>query len=326
MAISTRDGLKEYALRALGAPVLEINVDDDQLEDRIDEALEYWRLYHPEGIESVYLKTTITASELHLNESIAETFIQGEMITGSTSGATAFVVSEEAVQSTGTILFVYKVTGTFLANEEIVGGTSTITATLDVTTPFTLGVWDNRYVEVNDLIYGVVRVLPFSQSSSSKNMFDLQYQLRLHDLYDVTSTSMIYYKTIMSHISMLDFELNAKPDIRFNRLTNKLYLDINWSTHAYSGIRIGDWIVIECYRVLDPTDAPRLYNELWLKHYVTAQFKKQWATNIKKFSGIQLPGGVTLDGDSLYREAIDEIKDLEDELMSKSAPLSWFMG
>ena len=323
MALSSREDLKEYCLRALGAPVIEVNIEDDQLEDRLDEALEYWRLYHSEGIESVYLKQIITPSTITIQESVADGFLVGETITGLTSGATAEVVREEQYASSGTTLYVFHVNGTFIAGETITG---TVSATLSNTNPITLGVWDNRYIELSDLIYGVVRVLPYSQASSSKNMFDLQYQLRLHDLYDVASTSIIYYKTIMNHISLLDFELNAKPDIRFNRLTNKLYLDINWGNGAYSGVRLGDYLIVECYRVLDPATAPRLYNELWLKHYTTAMFKRQWGINLKKYQGLQLPGGVTLDGQSLYEEAISEIKDLEDELMGKSAPLGFYMG
>jgi hypothetical protein len=171
-------------------------------------------------------------------------------------------------------------------------------------------------------MYGVTRVIPMAQASSSKNMFDLQYQLRLHDLYDVTSTSMIYYKTIMQHLDMLDFELNAKPDIRFNRFTNKLYLDITWKIDT----TIGDYILVDGYGALDPATAPRLWNELWLKHYTIALFKKQWGINLSKFSGIQLPGGVTIDGPSIYNDAMSEIKDLEEELMTKSAPLNWFLG
>ena len=153
-------------------------------------------------------------------------------------------------------------------------------------------------------------------------MFDLQYQLRLHDLYDVTSTSMVYYKTVMQHLDMLDFELNAKPDIRFNRFTNQLHLDIKWQI---DGI-IGQNILVDGYGALDPADYPRLYNEIWLKHYTTALFKKMWGTNLKKFGGLQLPGGVTIDGQGVYDEAVGEIKDLEEELMNKSAPLNWFMG
>jgi hypothetical protein len=171
-------------------------------------------------------------------------------------------------------------------------------------------------------MYGITRVIPMAQASSSKNMFDLQYQLRLHDLYDVTSTSMIYYKTVMNHLDLLDFELNAKPDIRFNRFTNKLYLDIKWSTEGL----VGQYILLDGYGALDPATAPRLWNELWLKHYTTALIKRQWGVNIKKYDGIQLPGGITLDGQGMYDEAMSEIKDLEEELMAKSAPLSWFMG
>ena len=126
----------------------------------------------------------------------------------------------------------------------------------------------------------------------------------------------------MSHLAMLDLELNGFPLYRFNRLQGRLYLDINWETD----IPLGDHIVVEAYRALNPATFTKVWNDAWLKHYVIALFKKQWATNIKKFSGIQLPGGVTLDGDKLYDEATSEIKDLEDELQNKSAPLEFFLG
>jgi hypothetical protein len=246
MSTLTREALKEYCLRNLGAPVVEINVDDDQLEDRIDEALEYWRLYHSEGIEKIYLKYQITAE--------------------------------------------------------------------DVT---------NKYIPVNDLIYGVTRVFPVTTGTgSSKNIFDLQYQLRLNDLYDLTSTSIIYFTTVMSHLALLDLTLNGHVLYRFNRLQNRLYLDINWA----SDIQVGEYVLVECYRAMDPDTFPRLYNEPWLKHYTTALFKKQWGTNLKKFQGLQLPGGVTIDGDKLYDEGKSEVEELEQELITKSAPLEFFMG
>ena len=226
--------------------MVEINVDDDQLEDRIDEALEYWRLYHSEGIEKIYLKYQITAE--------------------------------------------------------------------DVT---------NKYIPVNDLIYGVTRVFPVTTGTgSSKNIFDLQYQLRLNDLYDLTSTSIIYFTTVMSHLALLDLTLNGHVLYRFNRLQNRLYLDINWA----SDIQVGEYVLVECYRAMDPDTFPRLYNEPWLKHYTTALFKKQWGTNLKKFQGLQLPGGVTIDGDKLYDEGKSEVEELEQELITKSAPLEFFMG
>ena len=245
MAVNSREELKEYCLRSLGDPVVEINVDDTQIEDRVDEALEYWRQYHWDGIEKFYLKHQVTQEDK-----------------------------------------------------------------------------DNKFIPIPDLVYGVNRVIPIALQSSSKNLFNMQYQLRLHDLYDLTSTSLIYYKNVMSHIALLDMELNGPQTFRFNRLSGKLFIELDWT----SEVAIGDFIVVDCYRALDPVENTKVWNEMWLKHYTTALFKKQWATNIKKFSGIQLPGGVTLDGDKLYDEAIGEIKDLEDELKNKSAPLEFFLG
>jgi hypothetical protein len=314
----TRESLKQYCLRDLGAPVLEINVDDDQLEDRIDQSLEFWRLYHYDGIEKLYMKQQIRASEIVIQQSIAQTFKLEDIITGQTSGATAKVSKENLRASAGTLLLVRNITGTFQANETIIAGGGQ-TATL---VSATKREFDNKYIEIDDWVYGITRVLPFSQASSSKNLFDLQYQLRLNDLYDLSSTSIVYFKTVMSHLAMLDLELNGFPLYRFNRLQNRLYLDINWETD----IPLGDFIVVEAYRALNPAEFTKVWNENWLKRYVTAQFKRQWGTNLKKFSGIQLPGGVTLDGDKLYQEAMDEIQRLEDELQNKSAPLEFFLG
>lgn len=321
MATASRDQLKEYALRALGKPVLEINVDATQLEDRMDEALEYWRLYHYEGVEQMYMKVQIRASELTLLTPTAEDFVLAEKVTGQTSGATAEVCRESSRISTGTLLLVRNVVGTFLP-DEVITGSSGHTATLAAANVVKLGEFDKRYVEVPDYVYGVTKVLNIGQASSSKNIFDLQYQLRLNDLYDLTSTSIVYYKTVMSHLAMLDLELNGHPLYRFNRMQNRLMLDINWATDVI----LGDYILVQGYRSLDPAEFTKVWNEPWLKHYVTALFKRQWAINIKKFSGIQLPGGVTLDGDKLYLEATKEIADLEQELQNKSAPLEFFMG
>jgi len=318
MAVSSREGLKQYALRDLGAPVLEINVDDDQLEDRLDEALDYWRLYHYEGVEQIYLKQQIRASEITLTSSVAANFSIAEIITGATSGATAEVCRESSRTSSGTLLLVRNVTGTFTAGEAITGSAGH-NATLS---SITLREYDNRYVEIPDYVWGVTKILSAGQASSSKNIFDLQYQLRLNDLYDLTSTSLIYYKTVMSHLALLDLELNGHQGFRYNRLNNRLYLDANWQTDFI----LGDYIIVQSYRAMDPTTWSKVYNEPWLKHYTVALFKRQWATNLKKFSGIQLPGGVTLDGDKLYAEAMEEIDKLEQDLMTKSAPLDFFMG
>lgn len=317
MAVASRQGLIDYCLRELGEPIVEINVDDGQIQDRVDEALEFFNMYHYDGIEKVYLRHQIRASEMNLTTSVANTFETREKVTGATSGATAYVAKD----STGTLLYVKSVTGNFVAGETVTGGVSNATATL-ATTPIILREFDNRYIETNDLVYGITRVLPFSSASSSKNLFDLQYQLRLNDLYDLTSTSLIYYKTVMSHIALLDLELNGHPNFRFNRLQNRLQLDINWE----SDIFIDDFIVVECYRVLDPTTFTKVWGEPWFKKYTTALFKRQWGANGKKFQGMVLPGGVSIDFQGMYDEAQTEIKELEEELMTKSAPLDFFVG
>ena len=318
MAVTSRETLKQYCLRALGAPVLEINVDDDQLEDRIDEALDYWNLYHYEGVEQIYMKHQIRASVMNLTTSVASSFNLSEIVTGATSGAKAEVCKQTDISSSGTKLLVRNIIGTFVAGETINGnaGHTAILSSIE------LREYDNKYITMPDYVYGVTKILSAGQASSSKNIFDLQYQLRLNDLYDLTSTSIIYYKTVMSHLALLDLELNGHQLYRFNRLQNRLYLDANWPTDFI----LGDYIIIQGYRALNPADFSKVWNEPWLKKYLTALFKKQWGTNMKKFGGLQLPGGVTLNGQETYDEAQNEISALEDDLMRKSAPLDFFLG
>lgn len=320
MAVATREELKQYALRALGAPVLEINVDEDQLQDRLDEALEYWKTYHSDGIEQIYMKQQIRASEMSLTQPVATNFKQGEIVTGVISGAKAEVTRETKRESSGNLLLVKRVKGDFVAGETI-NGSAGNTAVLGVN-PVTLNEYDLKYIDIPDAVYGITKIHTINQASSAQNLFDVQYQLRLHDLYDLTSTSIIYYKSVMSHLALLNFELNGPQLFRFNRRMGRLFVDMNWD----SDVALGDYILVEAYRALNPEEYSRVWSEPWLKHYVTALFKKQWAVNIKKFSGIQLPGGVTLDGDKLYDEATGEIKELEDELSTKSAPLNFFLG
>jgi hypothetical protein len=317
---ASRQELINYALRALGEPVVEINVDDSQLEDRVDEAIGYWQQYHWDGVEKIYMKAQVTASRLVITTTDADQFRQSSTITGATSGATAFVWHEGSTVSTGNTIICQNVKGTFVAGETISNGE--YTATLASTNFFTIGVIDSHYFDLPDLVFGVESVMPFSNASSSKNLFDLQYQLRLNDLYDLTSTSLIYYKTVMSHLALLDLELNGKPLYRFNRMNGKLYVDMSWG----QDVEVGSFIIVECYRALDPTTATKVYNEPWLKHYTTALIKKQWGMNGKKFQGMVLPGGVTMDFQGMYDEAMKEIADLEDELMNKSAPLEFMLG
>lgn len=336
MAVNSRATLTEYCLRALGEPVVEVNVDDVQLDERIDEALDYWNQYHFDGAERMYLKQKITASTINIVGTNSASFPIGTKITGNTSGAKAEVCLEHGREAVNNQIICKNVTlntgtsaqnqfnadthSTFVVGETITGdnGATAVISTDGVV----LGTYDLHYFPLPDYIYGVTRVIPFNAASSSKNLFDLQYQLRLNDLYDLTSTSLIYYKTVMSHISLLNLELNGYPLYRFNRMMGRLSLDVNWS----AALALGDFVIVECYRALDPATFTKVWNEPWFRKYVTALFKRQWAVNIKKFGNIQLPGGVTLKGDELYAEAITEIKELEDEMLNKAAPLEFFLG
>lgn len=319
MAATTRQQLIEYCLRELGEPVVEINIDDSQIEDRVDEALEHWKQYHWDGVEKVYLKQQITASRITLTTSIAATYTLGETVTGLTSGATGVVTLEGTTASSGAVLLVKDVTGTFAVNETVRGSTSNVSGTL---ASIVLGTYDTEYFDLPDAVYGIARVLSYASASSSKDIFDIQYQLRLNDLYDLTSTSVIYYNTVMNHLALLDSELNGKPLFRFNRRQGRLFLDTQWSSVFVPG----DWIVVDCYRALDPNTFTRVWDEPWLKHFTTALLKKQWASNGRKFNGLVLPGGVTIDWIGMYNEANDEIKALKDELLTDAQPLEWYVG
>ena len=248
-APTTRDGFTDYCLRKLGHPVVEINVDDDQVSDRIDEALQYYQEYHYDGVERIYLKHQVTADDIA-----------------------------------------------------------------------------NGYIPLTDLIIGVRNIFPFSgdnTSGSSDGLFNLQYQLRLNDLYDLTNTSLVYYSTVRDYIAMLDLLLNGTKPLRFNKHQNRLYIDMKWS----SEMEVGQYIIVDCYRAMDPVTWADVWNDIWLKRYATCLIKKQWATNIKKFSGLQLPGGVTLDGDSLYKEAVEEMTELEEQMQTNySLPPDFMVG
>lgn len=318
MPISTRQQLIDYSLRALGAPVVDINISQEQIEDRIDEALDYFRLYHSEGVERIYLKHKIRASEMYLTTHVADTFELGEIVTGASSGATARVVPEAGRLSSENILLVIVISGVF-KRDEVINGTSGASGTL---IDIFLGEYDKKYIQLSDWIYGVVRILPVASTSSSKSLFDMQYQFKLNTLYDLTSTSIIYYEMVMQQLSLLDMVLNGQPLFEFNRLQGRVYPKINWD----KDIILGDYMVFECYRALDPVKFNKVWNEPWLRHYVIALFKRQWGGNMAKFDNIQLPGGVKLRGGEIYDQALIEIKNLEKDLRENSAPLNWMVG
>ena len=253
---ASRENLKQYALRALGKPVIEINVDDDQLEDRIDEALQYYAQYHYDGIRRTYLKYQYTQAD----------------------------------------------------KDRILGNSSETATKNSVSTTWSEG---NNFLIVPETVISVINIFPFSDKGNL-NLFDVRYQLRLNDLYDFSSTSIINYDLVLRHLDFLDHILVGEKPLRFNQHDNRLYIDMDWS----EDLQVGEYLVIEAYRKLDPTVYTDVFNDIYLKRYVTALFKKQWGANLSKFNGVTMIGGVTLNGQQIYSEALTDIEKLEQEIRS----------
>ena len=256
---STRETLKQYSLRALGKPVIEINVDDDQLEDRIDEAVQYFQQYHYDGIRRTYLKYKLTAAD--------KTRLSA--INGETESATD--LKDNSVSTT----------------------------------------WyeDKNFLVVPQSIISVINIFPFSDKGNM-NLFDVRYQLRLNDLYDFSSTSVINYDVVLRHLDFLDHILVGEKPIRFNQHDNRLYIDMDWK----NDLQVDEYLVIEAYRKLDPNTHTDVYNDIYLKRYVTALFKRQWGQNLSKFDGVQMIGGVQLNGGQIFSQALEDIRALEEEI------------
>lgn len=246
MAITTRQQFKDYVLRRLGAPVIDINVDNEQVEDRIDDALIKFRDYHYDGTEHVYYPHVITASDI-----------------------------------------------------------------------------SNKYITLPESLIGVTRVFDINDSYSATNLFNVRYQLHLNELFNISSVSVTPYIMAMRHIEFLEEVFVGKKPIRFNRHTDKLYVDMSWS----EDIVAGQYIIIDGYASLDPNTYTDIWDDSWLKKYATALVKKQWGENLKKFEGMQLPGGVTFNGQKIWEEANEEVIKLEEEvIMDYSLPVTDMIG
>ena len=256
-SVTNRQTFKEYCLRRLGFPTIDINVDDDQVEDRIDDALQYWQDYHFDATQKVYYVRTLDATDMsnryiNLNPSVTLD-AQGNSVT----------------------------------------------------------------------IIGVTRVFPISDSINSSNMFDLRYQLRLNELYDFTSASYINYTLTMQHLRSLEILFTGEVPIRFQRHMYRLYCDWGWGTV----VNAGSVAVVEGYALIKPEDYIAVWNDRWLKEYATALIKRTWGNNLKKFAGVQLPGGVMLNGQQIFDEAEKEIENLEQEMQTNyELPVEFYLN
>ena len=271
MAIPTSKSLfKDYCLRALGFGVIDINVSDDQADDRIDEALQYFAQYHYDGIEKMYLKYQVTAAD----------------ITRASSNTTT--TATDIIDST-------------------------------VTASFGEG---NGYIPMPPAVVSVLNIFPFDDSATN-NMFDIRYQLRLNDLYDFSSTSIIQYQMTMQHLDYLSHILVGEKPVRFNQHQNRLYIDMDWS----NDISAGEYLIIECYRKIDPASYTDIFDDIYLKRYATALIKRQWGANLSKFSGVAMLGGVTMNGETIYTQAQEELERLEEQIqLSFETPIDYMVG
>jgi len=319
----SREQLKDYCLRKLGYPVIEINVDNEQLEDRLDESLAYFQDFHFDGVQRIYLKHEVTASRFKTS-SITGTFEVGEKITGGTSGSEAHISSLDGTDILFSLVTRVENHG-FIAGETLTGGRSGATAVLSSATDYiTLGDIDNGYIPTTDQILSVIEIFPLSSyNSSSSKMFDVRYQFALNNMHTLTGMNLIGYDMFKRHLALFSELFEGDKFLRHNRKQDRLYIDADWG----EDIRIGDYIVAECYAILNPETFTEVYSDLWLRRYTEQLFKQQWGSNLKKYNNMQLPGGVTLDGQTIYQEATGEIQRLEDEMESRyQEPPNFIVG
>ena len=259
---ASRQQLIDYCLRRLGAPVLEINVDDDQVDDLVDDALQYFQERHFDGVERMYLKYKITQEDLDRG--------RGRNTDG------VGIVTTTATSTTGNVFNFYET---------------------------------SNYIQVPDSVIGIEKIFKFDTSSISGGMFSIKYQLFLNDLYYFNSVELLQYAMVKSYLEDIDFLLTTDKQLRFNKRQDRLYLDLDWASQ-----KADQYIVIDCYRILDPNTFTNVYNDSFIKKYLTSLIKRQWGQNLIKFRGVKLPGGIELNGREIYEDAEKELEDIKQRM------------
>lgn len=308
---STRTEFKKYVLRNLGSPVIKINVDDDQIEDRIDEALIYYQDYHFDGTDKIYYKFQIAANnrpnkiyDLTINNggtlySNSDTVV---FTGGGGSNASANIVTN----SNGTII-----SATLSNNGIDYATTPTISITTSTGSGASITAELGGWIPIPENIISVTNVFDMGSAFNTNYLFSTTYQFFLNDIYSLTSSSLAPYYMAMQHVSLMQELLIGKVLLRYNRHKDKLYLDMNWSRMAD-----GNYIVIEAYQTVDPDTYTDVWKDRWLLRYTTALVKRQWGNNMKKYDGMTMPNGMKFNGQQIYDEAIAEIAKLEDEMIN----------
>ena len=270
---STRSELIEYAKRQLGAPVLEINVAEEQVGDLLDDALQYFHERHFDGVAQTFLKYKITQDDID----------RGRARGGdNTAGIT----------------------------------TTTASATIDGATVNFDWEENSNYLQVPPSVIGVTKIFHFDGTNTvTNNMFSVKYQMFLNDIYYWGSTEILTYAMVKTYLEDIEFLLTTQKQIRFNQRMDRLYLDIDWGSMSKN-----DYIIIDCWRTLDPSDYARVWNDSFLKRYLTATMKRQWGQNLLKFQGVKLPGGIELNGRQIYDDAEKDLEVIR-EMMSNTYEL-----
>ena len=267
---ASRSQFKDYCLRQLGAPVLEINVADEQVDDIIDDAIQYFHERHFDGVLRTYLKYEVTQDDIDRGKGPGQSGVLG--ITTTTATSTIDGASVE---------FDWKE--------------------------------NSNYLQVPPAVIGVEKVFHFDGSQSmSSGMFSIKYQLFLNDLYQFNSINLLQYSMVKTYLEDIDFLLSTDKQIRFNKRQDRLYLDIDWGSETAD-----NWLVIDCYRALDPNQFSGVYNDSFLKKYLTQLIKRQWGQNLIKFRGVKLPGGVELNGREMYEDAERELESIREKMSSE---------
>ena len=271
---NSRTELINYAKRQLGAPVLEINVADEQVEDILDDAIQYFHERHFDGVLRTYLKYQVTQNDIDRGKGPGEAGVTG--IT-----------------------------------------TTTATATIDGASMDFDWYENSNYLQVPPAVIGVEKIFHFDGSNTvTNNMFSVKYQLFLNDVaFNLGYNGLLSYAMTRTYLEDINFLLTTQKQVRFNQRMDRLYLDIDWSS-----LTTGDWIILDCYRTLDPNDYTRVYNDSFLKRYFTALLKRQWGQNLIKFQGVKLPGGIELDGRAIYEDAMKDLEIIRD-MMSNTYEL-----
>ena len=270
---STRQELIDYCKRKLGAPVLEINVADEQIDDLVDDAIQFFQERHFDGVYPTFYKYQLTQADIDRGRSRGSNTAVGI----ATTSATANIVG----------------TATTFTYEE-----------------------NSNYLQVPPNIIGINKIFHFDGSNTiTHNMFSVKYQLFLNDIYYWGATEILSYAMVKTYLEDLDFLLTTQKQIRFNKRQDRLYLDIDWGS-----VSTGQYIIIDCYSTLDPNDYSRVWNDSFIKPYLTSLIKRQWGQNMMKFTGVKLPGGVELNGRQMYDDAQREI-DILMEKMSNTYEL-----